>query len=139
MSQPIQVLQSCAFVLCHYYATYMKLDMHIDYPINEEIVQRLTNYLIQQFQRQCPYFSLDKPGNVLDSFGLFDDPFSEDLMLEDHPNLFSEMLKQLIQFPKDHYYVIHNDYRILSINPIPFDSMDITHGMLVTFFTNISV
>jgi len=131
MTQSIEVLHIFGVALYQYYLSYK----HLPFTMNRELCERFTMYLITQFTQQISYMNLYNPNEVLDSFMLFEKPFDDYVSFDSLENPFSYITEELIKFPREHYFTIHNAYRILSINPIPFDSFDITHGMIVNFFT----
>ena len=131
MTQPIEVFHIFGIALYQYYLSYKRLPLTID----RELCQSFTAYLIHEFTQQFDYIDLYHPDEMLDSFMLFEKPFDEHISIESLENPFSYIADQLIQFPMKHFYEIHDAYRILSIIPIPFDSFDITHGMVLKFFT----
>lgn len=131
MSQQIEALQTCSMMLYYYYLSYKRFPLNLD----PQILNQFTFTMIQQFKWKFPTFSLEDPQYPITSFILFEDPFSELCHIEDRESLFSDMFQSIIAFPSKHYLTIRDDYCILSILPIPFDSLDITHGMIVNYFT----
>lgn len=131
MSQSLQVLQMFSVMLYYYYLSYKRKP----YVINQEVCNQLFQYLVQLMNYRYPWFNMNDPKYILDCFILFEKPFDEYFNLTNHENLYSDILQSFIDFPQNHYYEIDNDYNVLSIAPVPFDSLDITHGMLINFFT----
>ena len=130
MNQQTEVLKMCSMMLYYYYLSYKRLPLIL----NQFVLNQFTNVIIQQFKQKFPTFTEETP---IDSFILFDKPFDELHRLEDDANLFSNMMNALISFPRTHHLIIRDDYCILSLLPIPFDSLDIYHGMIINYFTPI--
>lgn len=133
MTQGIETMRIISVALYQYYLSYKRLSLEI----NQDVCDGFFNALINGFQLKCDYYDLTNPDNVLDSFLLFEEPFDDLIQFENIQNGYSYLMDQLIRFPKEHYLTIHDGYQILSILPIPFDSFDITHGMIVNYFTPI--
>ena len=134
MTQSIEVLNNFSILLYYYYLSYKHMNIST---INIEIRKALTSYLINIFKDQASYFDLYKDRSILDSFSLFEFPFDEPLNIYEVENVYSLVYNRLTEFPKRYHLLIHNDYTVLSLYPVPFDSVDIKHGDLVKFFTPI--
>ena len=126
-----ETLRTCSMMLYYYYLSYKRFPLQL----NEQVLNQFTSGIIQLFKRKFPTIALDDPNFLIDSFILFENPIDDLYRSEDRENLFSSMLQALIDFPSNHYIILRDDYCILSILPIPFDSLDITHGMIINFFT----
>lgn len=133
MSQPIETLHNFSILLYYYYLSYKKMDLKI----NDKICNELTSYLINIFKLRAPYFNLYSNKLKLDSFSLFEFPFDEPLNIYEVENVYSLIYNRITEFPNKYHLIICNDYTILSLYPIPFEAVDITHGDLVKFFTPI--
>lgn len=129
MVQSHEIMKMCSLMLYQYYECYRKTNRDL----NRQLLDMFTLYLMRSFQSKFPWFDMEE--QQLTNFLLLQDPFQEMLDLKTDPNLFSNMWSKLTQFVHEHYYVIDNDYVILEIVPIPIDSLAITHGMIVGFFT----
>ena len=125
----VQALQIYATMLYHYYLSY-KRKPHI---IDKTICERLYHELVEAM---CIKFDLANPQYEIDQFSLFPDDFTMDLQhLHDYD--FDTLWLAFTEFPRTYHHIIQNSDVVLSIVPIPIDSLDITHGMLINFFTPI--
>lgn len=126
-----QTMEMCSLMLYYYYLSYKRLP----FQINQYVLNQFTTHIIQLFKWKFPTLSLENMQfNELD-FILFDEPFDELFQSDDREDMYSSMLQALVDFPSKHNLVINDDYSILSILPVPFDSLDITHGMIINYFT----
>ena len=133
MTQGIETMRIISIALYQYYLSYKRLPIEL----NQNICDGFFQLLMKEFQLEHWYYDLTNPDNVLDSFLLFEEPFSDILQFENTNNGYSDLMNKVIQFPREHCLTIHSGYSIISILPIPFDSFDITHGMIVNYFTPI--
>jgi hypothetical protein len=105
--------------------------------INNVIFDKFTLYLIWLFEKQAKYFDLYNDKATLDSFVLFEFPFDKPMNIYETENAINIARERLIDFPKKNHIIIDDSYCILSILPVPFDAVEITHGMITNFFTPI--
>ena len=128
-----QAIQTSAMMLYYYYLSYKRLPLHLD----QDVLNQFTSHIIQLFKWKFPTMSLTTDEFNDPDFILFDEPFDEIYQSDTRENMYSSMLHDLIEFPLKHSLIITDDYTILQILPIPFDSLAITHGMIINFFTPI--
>ena len=133
MTQPIQFISLFAKFLYYYYLSYNNMALSI----NETILNKFTLYLIWLFNKQAKYFNVYNEKSILDSFMLFEFPFDEPMNIYETENAINIAKNKLIEFPIKNHIIITDDYCILSILPVPFDAVEITHGMITNFFTPI--
>jgi len=133
MTQPIQFISLFSKLLYYYYLSYNNMPLEI----NETILNKFTLYLIWLFEKQAKYFDLYNDKATLDSFVLFEFPFDKPMNIYETENAINIARERLIDFPKKNHIIIDDSYCILSILPVPFDAVEITHGMITNFFTPI--
>ena len=131
MTQGLETMHVISSALYQYYLSYQGLSI----PIDQDVYNGFYNALINGFKMKCDYYDLSIPTNVLDSFILLDKPFDQLLQFDTIENGYSKIVEELIRFPQEHRSYIHNGYQLISILPFPFDSFDITHGMVMNYFT----
>lgn len=132
MTKSYQMIQEIALSLYYYYMNYKRFPNPI---VNPDTCDRFTVYLMWLFESQFPWFQFDQPDSSLGRIILFEDPFTDGYDLEDTNIQFYDIMKSLIDFPNANRYIIKDEYCIIQICPIPIDGLEITHGMIVQFFT----
>lgn len=122
-------------ILCVGLLRYYKTYRHIDDDFNKEqrIIIQFANDIIKELHRLFPYMN----DLLLDGITLFEIPYEihcdrniDDLNGVDFGYEYMELLVKFILM-KQH---LPKDYIVLSIDVVPFDGLNITHGMILNYF-----
>ena len=119
--------------LLKYYKTYVHIYKE-NFDFEVEIVRNLSNMIHNELKIRFPYMK-----EHIHSITLFEIPYEVECVEVDdlHSTHFgTEYIELLVKFIHM-MNRINNDYNILSINVLPIDGFDITHGMIMEYFSSV--